>query len=101
MCSAEHKLGYVLDRYYKNQKSQATACDFKGKATITSAAKVKDSCSKKLASASAVNGVAATATGSVEDDSGVAGLQPLTFGSFAVGAYLVAALGVGAGIILF
>jgi len=100
MCSAEHKLGYVLDRYYKNQKSQSTACDFDGKATIKDGAKVKSSCTEKLASASAINDVAATASGKADDTS--AGLTvPMTFGGFAIWAYLVAVAGVGAGMILF
>ena len=62
MCNSTQKLGIVLDAYYKDQKSDKTACDFKGKAKLVSAAGAASSCSAGLQSASSAAGVAATAT---------------------------------------
>jgi 1,3-beta-glucanosyltransferase GAS1 len=99
MCSPEHKLGYVLDRYYKNQKSASSACDFSGQATIVTPTKVNDGCSEKLASASAVNSLAATATGSSDKKKNDgAGLEPMVFSGLAV---MVAAAVAGAGMVVF
>ncbi|TEA16957.1 1,3-beta-glucanosyltransferase [Colletotrichum sidae] len=111
MCDDEQKLAYVLDAYYKNQKKASTACDFDGQAQ-TGTPSSDSSCESALASAAAANSVAATAT-SASDATGSATAsasgnaaagsiqsQPLfTLGSFAIGAYLVAAGAVGAAMV--
>ncbi|KAF5497619.1 1,3-beta-glucanosyltransferase [Colletotrichum siamense] len=111
MCNAEQKLAFVLDTYYKNQKKASTACDFDGQAQVITPSSTNDTCKTALASAEAQNSAAATATSPVDStanpSSSASGnaapgnvYQPLfTFGSVAVGTYLVAAVGVGAAMV--
>ncbi|KAF6800934.1 beta-glucanosyltransferase [Colletotrichum musicola] len=112
MCDDEQKLAFVLDAYYKNQNQANTACDFDGQAQTQTPSSSDSSCSSALASAEAANSVAATATtapdatanpSSSASGNAAAGslqFQPLfSFGSFAVGAYLVAAGAVGAAMV--
>uniref|UniRef100_L2FZ35 1,3-beta-glucanosyltransferase n=1 Tax=Colletotrichum fructicola (strain Nara gc5) TaxID=1213859 RepID=L2FZ35_COLFN len=111
MCNAEQKLAFVLDTYYKNQKKASTACDFDGQAQVITPSSTNDTCKTALASAEAANSAAATATAPVDStanpSSSASGnaapgnvYQPLfTFGSVAVGTYLVAAVGVGAAMV--
>ncbi|KAI5458533.1 Glucanosyltransferase-domain-containing protein [Mariannaea sp. PMI_226] len=112
MCNQQQKLTYVLDQYYKDQDNAADACDFDKQAT-TQDGSTESSCKSALASASSINAIAATATagsssatGSSKSDDGNFGNPAaaigrlFTVGEFAVGAYLVAAVGVGAGMIL-
>lgn len=44
MCSPQQKLSYALNQYYLSQNSAATACDFNGAATVTSAASPSGTC---------------------------------------------------------
>ena len=108
MCGSRQQLGYVLDQYYQSQDSATSACDFKGKATIKS--KSADStCDAAISSASAANAFAATATsggpgGEETSNAAVAGGPGrglFGLGELVVGGYVVAAMGVGAGIVLF
>ncbi|KAF7557852.1 hypothetical protein G7046_g5957 [Stylonectria norvegica] len=112
MCSSSAKLAFVLDAYYQDQDKASTACDFDGDATTQKAAS-NSTCSSSLASASAANDKAATATaGSAsstsssdsDDDSFGNPSAPLarlfSLGEYAVGAYVVVAAGVGAGMVL-
>jgi hypothetical protein len=108
MCGSRQQLGYVLDQYYQSQDSAKTACDFKGKATIQS--KSEDStCDAAISSASAANAFAATATsaagGGEETSNAAVGGGPgrglFGLGELVVAGYVVAAMGVGAGIVLF
>lgn len=64
MCDDGAKLDYVLDTYYNSQKKASTACDFNSQAQVISAKPVA-TCSAALASASAINKQAATATAPV------------------------------------
>ncbi|QYT06199.1 1,3-beta-glucanosyltransferase [Trichoderma simmonsii] len=64
MCDDGAKLDYVLDAYYQSQQKSSSACDFNGQAQVVSA-KPASSCSAALASASAINKAAATATSPV------------------------------------
>ncbi|KAH6889776.1 Glucanosyltransferase-domain-containing protein [Thelonectria olida] len=112
MCNQQQKLAYVLDQYYLDQDSASTACDFDGQATTQSGSSAS-SCKSALASASSVNAVAATASAGSEssdaadsdstDDSfgnpAAAIGRLFSVGEFAIGAYLVAAIGAGAGMI--
>jgi len=108
MCNAQQKLGFVLDQYYKSQKSASGACDFDGQAVVTKAAGAASTCSAALSSASAANSVAATATqgtapGQTTSKGAAAGLRPAftwAAGNMAVGAYLLVAMGFGAGMVL-
>ncbi|KAI7775077.1 hypothetical protein LA080_007413 [Diaporthe eres] len=113
MCNSTQKLGYVLDTYYKAQKSASDACDFDGKAVTQSGSSSGD-CKTKLASASSANAVAATATagsGSSGSSSGSSSSStssslatPLHMKSFfsvgdmAVGLWAVMAMGAGAAV---
>lgn len=113
MCSDRAKLAFVLDAYYKSTNRASDSCDFKGDA-VTQKANSASSCSAALASASAVNKEAATATGassasksgssSSDDDSfgnpSASLVRVFSLGEFAVGAYLLVAAGVGAGMVL-
>jgi hypothetical protein len=107
MCTDQQKLGYVLDQYYKNQKSASTACDFNGQAGVNKPAAAASSCSASLASASSANSIAATATAgssSSASSSNVAAPIPIktlfTVGDLAVGLYVLVAMGVGATMII-
>lgn len=114
MCNSTQKLGYVLDTYYKAQKSASDACDFDGKAVTQSGSSSGD-CKTKLASASSANAVAATATagtgssggsssGSSSSSTSSSLATPLHMKSFfsvgdmAVGLWAVMAMGAGAAV---
>jgi len=106
MCGSKEKLGYVLDQYYKQQKSAKDACGFDGQATLQSA-NSDSSCKSALASASSANAIAATATsGSTSETSSNAALASgpmrggFMLGELAVGLYVVVAMGVGATMVL-
>lgn len=92
-CTAEQKLGYVLDRYYKNQNNAASACDFAGQATLVTPTKTDAECEKKLTEASqaAKAGGGSGGSGS-DDDSGATTLMAAGvygFVAFAIGAMMV------------
>ncbi|KAL2135258.1 hypothetical protein VTI74DRAFT_9243 [Chaetomium olivicolor] len=106
MCNAKQQLGFVLNEYYNNQNQAKDACDFKGKATLTTASN-DSKCSAALASASSANSVAATSTGDAASHTSssaafAAGpMRPLfALGDLVVGAYIVVAMGVGATMVL-
>ncbi|KAK1708619.1 glycolipid anchored surface protein [Colletotrichum lupini] len=111
MCTDEQKLAFVMDTYYKSQKSASTACDYDGQGQVVTPSSTDSSCSSALASASAANSAAATATAPVSStanpsssSSGNAAAgspyQPMfNFGGFAIGAYIVAAGAVGAAMV--
>jgi hypothetical protein len=61
MCDDRAKLAYVMDTYYKHQKSGAYACDFDGAAN-TQSPENESSCKAAIAKASDANDRAATAT---------------------------------------
>ncbi|KAI1003789.1 1,3-beta-glucanosyltransferase [Podosphaera aphanis] len=50
MCTANQKLSFAMDQYYKSQKKAATACSFGGKASIKTTS-VSDYCQKLLGQA--------------------------------------------------
>ncbi|KAM4061191.1 glucanosyltransferase domain-containing protein [Hirsutella rhossiliensis] len=109
MCDDSAKLAHVLDAYHTKQKKSADSCDFDGAAT-TQQASTEASCSPALASASDLNKHAATATSpaggkaSSSDDSvavhGVSITRAFSVGDFALGLYMIAALGAGAAAIV-
>lgn len=116
MCSAEQKLGFVLDAYYQAQDRDSSACDFEGKAELRQAS-ADASCSPKLAAASSVNAVAATATTApnssmqTEDPNNENAAPAMftqgplmrtmfMFGDVAVGLYVVVAMAAGASMLL-
>ncbi|KAH8635685.1 1,3-beta-glucanosyltransferase gas1 [Alternaria alternata] len=66
MCNNTHKLAYVMDAYYLDQKSVRSAYDHDGKAEIISTPSTAPSCKSKLDRA-------ATATAAATGSSGVAG----------------------------
>ncbi len=108
MCNDTQKLGAVLDAYYKDQNSDKTACDFNGQADVVKPVGAASSCSAALSSASAAASVAATATsggGSGPAKSSniaapIAMKNMLVIGDIAVGAYVVVAMVVGAGMVM-
>lgn len=107
MCTDKQKLGYVLDAYYKSQKSSASACDFNGQAVLNKSPSAASSCSAALSSASAANSVVATATKAAPSGSGSStnlaapmSVKALfTVGDLAVGLYVFVAMGVGAAMV--
>ncbi|ORY71331.1 family 72 glycoside hydrolase [Pseudomassariella vexata] len=115
MCNDTQKLGYVLDHYYKSLDQASDACDFEGQAVVNSDVASDSACSDKLASASSAAEVAATATspstsnstgtGSSSSESGnpannLRMNRLFALGDLAIGAYLLVAMGVGAGMVL-
>lgn len=118
MCTDLQKLDYVLDAYYKSQDSASTACDFDGSATTQDAAD-DSSCTDALKTADDHNDAIATATTAVGDsaatgssdssnsddneDFGIPGAviaRVFAFGDYAVGLYMVVAMGVGASMVV-
>lgn len=109
-CAPRQQLSAVLDAYYKNQNEASDACDFKGKAVVNKDTTADSQCSAKIEKASKAAALAATATGATgtsstggsESGNPAPALRVATFslGNLAVGAYMVAAMGVGAGMLL-
>ncbi|KOS17805.1 hypothetical protein ESCO_003084 [Escovopsis weberi] len=108
MCDDGQKLDFILDAYYAKQGSE-TACDFDGQAQIVST-KADSKCAGPLASASAVNKAAATATAPVGGGAKPSGAQGFAApgapiarvfaaGDLAIGAYMVVAALVGASMV--
>ncbi|KAL1838482.1 hypothetical protein VTJ49DRAFT_2620 [Mycothermus thermophilus] len=109
MCNAREQLGYVLDQYYQIQGGVSSACDFDGKASLVGGSgQATGKCATLLASASAANEAAATSTGAVDDPSesenAAVAFGParggFMLGELAVGLYAVAAMAVGATMVL-
>jgi hypothetical protein len=92
-CNATEKLGFILDSYYKSQKSDASACNFNGQAVTT-----------KASTASTCAAVLAGATSAAHTSKSLAAPVPmramLTLGEASVGLYVVLAMGVGAAMVL-
>ncbi|KAG5949631.1 hypothetical protein E4U53_005802 [Claviceps sorghi] len=112
MCDAQAKLAYVLDAYYTKQNKASTACDFDGSAQ-TASGNSDSSCAAALASASDINKKVATATAPVGGGSskgsdgadsfavhGASVARMFSIGDFAVGLYMLVAVGVGAGMVV-
>lgn len=114
MCNPQQKLGHVLDTYYRSQNSASGACDFENQAFLQKKGAADAACEKGLASASAQNSVAATATSGSSGAAGTAGTAAksssfaapvpmknlFTMGDLAIGLYAAVAMGVGAGMVL-
>lgn len=111
MCDDGAKLDYVLNAYYDEQDQVASACDFDGEAQVVTPKSTSSSCSSALASASAANQVAATATSAVEGSSstsvgsaktsnpaipGAPMAHLFSVGELSIGVYMVVAMLVGA-----
>ena len=111
-CSDRAKLAHILDVYYQAQNEAFDACDFDGAAT-TQEPSAASSCDDALASASSINEEAATATSPLDNASSTGGsgsgsgndegaaftstpISRISLGNFAVGLYMVVAMGVGA-----
>lgn len=113
MCSRGAKLDYVLGAYYDDQDGASDACDFDGGAQ-TQDVEEASSCSDILDAAESINDQVATATSPVggasetgdsgddsEDDDDSAALpgsaiaHVFAVGDFAVGLYMLVAVGVG------
>ncbi|KAK2060677.1 hypothetical protein LY76DRAFT_614890 [Colletotrichum caudatum] len=93
MCSDEQKLAYVMNEYYKAQKSARTACDHNGQGEIASPS-ADNTCKKALASATDAALASSTANPSSSTSGNAAAGSPylpvFNFGGFALGAYLIA-----------
>lgn len=121
-CTSEQQLSYVMNRYYIDQDSASTACDFGGNATITSSATAGSTCSSLLSEAGVSGtGSVASVTGK-SSGTGTAGSSSTTasstststkkgaasginvpayeFGMLHVGLYIAGAVLTGAGMIL-
>ncbi len=87
-CNDTEKLGFVLDSYYKNQKSDASACNFNGQAVTTKPAAVASTCNAVLSSAT-----------STQTSKSFAAPVPmhgmLTLGELTTGLYVLLAMGLG------
>lgn len=94
-CDDSVKLSFLLNKYYEENGSSSSACDFSGSATLTSASTVS-TCAAVLSSASAgesstgsskssTSGSAtASSTSTSSSSSGAGMLKPATISSYAV-----------------
>lgn len=73
MCDPKQQLGYVLNQYYVNQDSSASACSFSGSAT-TQAAKTPSGCEARLSSASSA-GITGAGSGGSSSSKGAASMS--------------------------
>jgi hypothetical protein len=97
-CNDTQKLAYVMNEYYLDQDSVASACDHDGKAEIRSPASAASSCETKLAQATATGSATASSGSKGEESFGLVSHSVQTvalFGHYAVGLYSIAAAGVG------
>lgn len=107
MCTAKEKLNFVLDKYYNSQNKGADACDWNGRASKQTAS-LADGCKKGMDVADATNEKVATATVALAQKTGGSSSDGESFGTrsvemssiMSVGAYLVAAMAVGASMIV-
>ncbi|KAE8142850.1 Glucanosyltransferase-domain-containing protein [Aspergillus pseudotamarii] len=105
MCNPKQQLNFLLNKYYTEQNSAASACSFGGSATVTSTTKATGTCSSLMSQA----GTAGTGTvtsqptgtsgsGSSASSSTSSSLAPTTgstmvvVGSVQLGAYIVTAV---------
>jgi hypothetical protein len=107
MCNSTEQLNIVLNQYYINQKSAASACDFSGQAQIVKAAGAASSCAAVVSSATAAagTGAAAAATGAAssttkKSDASGAIFAPTLSGKYVMTAFTLLAVFSGAGMIL-
>ncbi|KAL4890553.1 Glucanosyltransferase-domain-containing protein [Aspergillus ambiguus] len=104
MCNAKAQLNFLLNKYYTEQNSQASACSFGGSATTTATTKATGTCSVLMKEAgtagtgtvtSKPTGTADAASASSSGSSGagapMAASSMVTVGSFQLGAYAVTA----------
>lgn len=108
MCSDSAKLDYVLDAYYRQLRSDSSACDFNNQARLQTP-NSDSTCSSKVSKASDINNRVATATsaadaaGASSSDNFAAPGAPMTrlvsSSGFAVSLYLLMALAAGAGVV--
>ncbi|CAI4212873.1 unnamed protein product [Parascedosporium putredinis] len=92
MCTAEQKLGYVLDRYYKNQNNAASACDFSGQATIVTPTKTDSECKQKLSEASQAANAGGSGSSSSNDDDDSSAITMVATSVYGLVAFIVGAL---------
>lgn len=108
MCNSTDQFNIVLNQYYLNQKSVATACDFGGAAQIVKAAGAASSCSSLVSAATSAAGTGSgsTPTGTAASSStSKAGASGMTFsptfnGVYVLGGFTVLAVLSGAGMVL-
>ncbi|KAL5046593.1 hypothetical protein BDW71DRAFT_207385 [Aspergillus fruticulosus] len=98
MCQSKQQLNWVLNKYYSEQGSVASACDFDGSATTTATTAATGSCSSMMSQAGTdgTGTVTATATGSGSEatETETSGANVLNVGVGAgAGGFVVAALG--------
>jgi hypothetical protein len=97
-CSAQDKLSLAFNSYYLAQKSNPTACDFSGNATVVKAAGAASSCKSLIASASqaAATGGGGPGLGSAAGStSSSGGSSPTTSNSKNAGVTMHASLSIG------
>ncbi|GES58668.1 1,3-beta-glucanosyltransferase [Aspergillus terreus] len=113
MCNAKAQLNFLLNKYYTEHSSQASACSFGGSATTTSTTKPTGTCSSLMKEAgtagtgtvtSKPTGTSSGEAASSSSSSGVgvplAGSTMVTVGSFQLGAYAVTAVVAALGMVL-
>lgn len=112
MCSTKEQLAFALNKYYTEQSKAASACSFSGSASTKATTQATGACSAQITEA----GTAGTGTVTTEptatagsgssssSSSGSAGVGKVyssaTFGSFQVGASVLAAFLAGMGMVL-
>ena len=113
MCGAKDQLNFIINRYYEEQGSKASACSFGGSATVTSTTEAMGTCKALMSQAGSAgtgtvtsqptaSGAAAGVSGSASTSKGAAVVVSpgMVGGGWQVGVYVVSAVMAGVGMIL-
>jgi hypothetical protein len=105
MCSPKQQLNFLLNKYYTEQSSAASACSFGGSATVTSSTKATGTCATLMSQAGSAgtgtvtsqptgtSGSGSSASSSTSSGLGVTtGSTMVAVGSLQLGAYIVTAV---------
>ncbi|KAK9640811.1 1 3-beta-glucanosyltransferase gel4 [Aspergillus fumigatus] len=115
MCTPKQQLNFLLNKYYSEQSSASSACNFGGSATVTSATKATGACSSlmKEAGTAGTGTVTSKPTGTADSSGSSASStsssgtavaltrgSAVTVGSFELGVYAITALLTAVGMVM-
>jgi hypothetical protein len=112
MCEIKYKLAFALNKYYKEQDKDSSACDFSSSATTKATTAATGTCSAQIkeagtagtgtvtTEATATSGSSSSSSTSSSAGAPVTLHSSVTVGYFQIGAYAATALFAGLGMIL-